>query len=51
MDLASTGSAITKKQILNAMVTVTLESLEVTLKEETNPSEEVVQFTFDDFKM
>jgi len=52
MDLASTGSTITKKQILNAISSVVLKSLGETRKEEENTSkEENIQFTFEDFKL
>lgn len=52
MDLASTGSTITKKQIVDAMVEVQLESLEEKKEDVTAAEkEEPVQFTLDDFKL
>lgn len=53
MDLASTGSSISKKQILDALETVTLTSLVLQdeVEVESVKEEEVVQFTLDDFKL
>lgn len=51
MDLASTGSAVTKKQILYTMKFVQLISLEEKKEEIVSEKEEPVQFTLEDFKL